>query len=80
MRPTLIAASFAMLACLTPTVGAAGATAARSGPCRLEVLDEAGGALPAFFHRGQSYILGSLGQRYLIRLRNDGPRRVEAVV
>src|SRR6266487_787811 len=54
MRPTLVAASLAALACLTPTPGAAGATATRSGPYRLEVLDEAGGALPAFFHRGQS--------------------------
>jgi hypothetical protein len=80
MRPTLVVASLAALACLTPTAGAAGATAARSGPYRLEVLDETGRALPAFSHRAQSYVLGSLGQRYLIRLRNDGPRRVEVVV
>ena len=80
MRPTLIAAAFAALACLTPAAGEARGPAARSGSYRLEVLDEAGRSLPAFSHEARSYVLGTLGQRYLLRLRNDGPRRVEAVV
>jgi len=80
MRPTLIAAALAALACLTPAAGEARAPAARSGSYQLEVLDEAGRALPAFSHDARSYVLGALGQRYLLRLRNGGPRRVEAVV
>jgi hypothetical protein len=79
MRSTLVA-SLAALACLTPTAGLARGPAARSGPYRLEVLDEAGRPLPSFSHDARSHVLGALGQRYLLRLRNDGSRRVEAVV
>src|SRR6266568_2157190 len=80
MRPTLMAAALAALACLIPAAGEASGPAARSGSYQLEVLDEAGRALPAFARDARSYVLGSLGQRYLLRLRNGGPRRVEAVV
>jgi hypothetical protein len=79
MRSTLVA-SLAALACLAPSAGLAHVPAARSGPYRLEVLDEAGRPLPSFSHDARSYVLGALGQRYLLRLRNDGSRRVEAVV
>jgi hypothetical protein len=83
MRLTLAVASLAALACLTPAPGAARAAptgGAASGPYRLEVVDEAGRALPTFVHRGRHWVLGALGQRYLLRVRNDGPGRVEAVV
>lgn len=80
MHPSLIAASLAALAWLTPTAGLARAPAARSGPFRLEVLDATGRPLPAFSQDGRTYVLGTLGERYLLRVRNDGPRRVEAVV
>src|ERR1700674_4728095 len=67
MRSTFVA-SLAALACLTPTAGLARGPAARSGPYRLEVLDEAGRPLPSFSHDARSYVLGALGQRYLLRL------------
>jgi hypothetical protein len=83
MRAPLALASLAVLACLTPAPGAARPAptgAAAPGPYRLEVVDEAGRPLPTFVHRGRHWVLGALGQRYLLRVRNDGPGRIEAVV
>jgi hypothetical protein len=80
MRLTIVAASLAALACLAPAAGGARTPAARAGPYRLEVVDESGRALPTFAHGGRSYVLGALGQRYLLRVRNDSARRIEAVV
>lgn len=51
----------------------------RSGQYTLEVLVD-GKALHTFRHRGESYVLGALGHRYTLRVRNQTPRRVEAVV
>jgi hypothetical protein len=45
----------------------------------VEAVDEGGRALPTFAHRGRTYVLGSLGQRYLLRFRNGSDRRVEVV-
>ena len=53
---------------------------ARSGPYSLDVVDETGAVLPTFQHRGRMYVLGALGQRYLVRVRNGSGRRVEVVV
>jgi hypothetical protein len=39
-----------------------------------------GVAAPTFSHRGDSYVLGRLGERYTIRVLNRTGRRVEAVV
>ncbi|GEJ58789.1 hypothetical protein [Anaeromyxobacter diazotrophicus] len=80
MHPMTVAAALAALTWLTPTAGLARAPAARSGPFRLEVLDAGGRPLPAFSQGGRTYVLGALGERYLLRVRNGGPRRVEAVV
>ena len=52
----------------------------RSGPYSLDLVDEAGGVLPTFQHRGRTYALGTLGQRYLVRVRNASGRRAEVVV
>jgi hypothetical protein len=46
----------------------------------LEVEDEYGGTLPTYSHRGRTYVMGSQGQRYRIRVRNPTARRVEAVI
>jgi len=79
-RLAIFAASLAALACSAPTAGSALPAAAEAGPYRLEVVDEAGRLLPTFAHEGRTYVLGTLGQRYLLRVRNDGARRVQAVV
>jgi hypothetical protein len=53
---------------------------ARAGSWSLEVVDESGAVLPTFFHRGRAYVLGTLGRRYALRIRNGSPRRAEVVV
>lgn len=46
----------------------------------MHVEDAAGRPLPTFRHHGQTYVLGQQGQRYAVRVRNHGPRRVEVVL
>src|SRR5208283_3755397 len=46
-----------------------------------EVVGDSSAALPSFFSRqGQRFVLGTLGERYRIRIVNPTPARVEAVV
>jgi hypothetical protein len=52
---------------------------ARSGPWSVQLVDERGRSLPTFFHEGRTYVLGARGQRYLLRVQNDSPRRIEVV-
>jgi hypothetical protein len=49
------------------------------GPYTLELVDESGHSLPAFEHRGRTWVLGRLDQRYLLRVRNGSGRRIEVV-
>jgi hypothetical protein len=74
VKPLALALAIAFLA-----LDARAETAHRSGPWSLEVVDEAGNRLPTYAHRGRSYVLGRLGERYLVRVRNDSPRRIEVV-
>lgn len=62
-----------------PLPASARAEPARSGPWSLELVDEGGAVLPTFVERGRAYVLGALGQRYLLRVRNESARRVEVV-
>lgn len=78
MRPVPLAVAVALAAC-SPRVPSAQEVPARSGPYAVEAVDEAGRALPTFEHRGRTYVLGALGQRYLLRFRNGSARRVEVV-
>ena len=76
--PWLLAA----MLCLTlpsPTPARADA-AVRKGEWSFDLVDDQGRSLPAFVHRGGTYVLGAAGQRYRVRVRNDSPRRVEVVV
>ncbi len=52
----------------------------RWGPYAVEIVDERGAQLPTFQHRGQAYVLGELGARYLVRVRNGSGQRAEVVV
>jgi hypothetical protein len=68
------------LACATP--GASDGRLAlndRHPDYELQVLVD-GAPLPTFQHDGETYVLGQLGQRYTLRIRNNSPRRIEAVV
>lgn len=45
-----------------------------------ELIDDNMAALPAFFHNGRKFVMGTMGQRYRIRVTNPTSNRVEAVV
>ncbi|MGH7435550.1 MAG: hypothetical protein ACRENE_07730, partial [Polyangiaceae bacterium] len=52
---------------------------AMAGP-RVEVVDESGSLLAAYYQGGRTFVEGDIGARYLLRIVNPTPRRVEAVV
>jgi hypothetical protein len=64
------------LACATP---AAAQLLHERGGYSVEVLVD-GAPAPTFSHGGESYVLGQLGERYVLRVSNHTGRRVEAVV
>jgi hypothetical protein len=68
-------ALFPQLACAHPRE-----SPARAGPWTLELLDASGAALPTYYHRGRAWVLGTLGERYVVRVRNGSDRRAEVVV
>lgn len=71
----------AIAGCSGPMVPRAGEHAlARRGSFSVELVDEVGRVLPTFTHRGRTYVLGTPGQRYLVRVRNGSPDRAEVVV
>lgn len=47
---------------------------------QMELVDDGLSALQTFSHEGRRYVLGTLGQRYRIRVSNPSAARVEAVV
>jgi hypothetical protein len=75
LAPALAAA---FLACASSPANARWAPPG-SGPYTLELVDESGRSLPAFEHRGRTWVLGRLDQRYLLRVRNGSGRRIEVV-
>jgi hypothetical protein len=52
---------------------------AQSRGYSLELIDENGAALPTFISGRRTYVLGALGKRYSLRLRNTTGQRVEMV-
>ncbi len=45
-----------------------------------ELIDDNLASLPMFFHTGKKFVMGTMGQRYRIRVNNPTSQRVEAVV
>jgi hypothetical protein len=78
MRRPALAFAAALLACASSPARAREGPASR-GPYSMEVVDEHGRGLAAFEHRGRTWVLGRLGERYLLRVRNGSGRRVEVV-
>jgi hypothetical protein len=72
---TAIVTALPAAACARPHAGPA-----RSGPWSVEIVDQHGRVLPTFTHDGRTYVLGTRGDRYQVRVRNGSWRRVEAVV
>lgn len=81
MRLTTVAICAAIIGCSGPVVTRARDVApARWGSYSVQLVDEAGRVLPTFTHRERTYVLGALGQRYFVKVRNDSGARVEVVV
>lgn len=81
---TLLATAFATLVLPTLPVcleGAADAAPLRSqnGTYELQVLSN-GAPAQAYWHAGESYVLGYSGERYTLRIVNNSGQRIEAVV
>jgi hypothetical protein len=51
-----------------------------ASPYSIEILDEMGLPITTYHHRGRAYVLGHSGERYVVRVTNPTPRRVEAVI
>ncbi len=79
MRPIPFAVLAATLVACSPRLVPAQEVPARWGAYSVEAVDESGRSLPTFDHRGRTYVLGALGERYLLRFRNQSSRRVEVV-
>jgi hypothetical protein len=56
-----------------------GPTYLAPAPYSVEIVNEYGVALPTFAGQGRTYVLGTLGQRYLVRVRNRSGQRIEVV-
>ena len=48
-------------------------------PYSVEIVNEYGTPLPTFGTRGRMYVLGTIGQRYLVKVRNQTGQRIEVV-
>ena len=79
MRPLSIALAVSVAACTPRGPAAAQEVPSRWGATRADLVDEAGRVLPTFEHRGRTYVLGALGHRYLLRVRNGSGGRIEVV-
>jgi hypothetical protein len=68
-----------VLACATPSKRAQASLRDQDGPYHVEVLVD-GAPAPTFFHQGETWVMGRMGDRYEIKVENRSDRRVEAVV
>jgi len=69
-----------LAAALAAFAAPAAAAPARSGPWSVRLVDASGRTLPTYQHEGRTYVLGTLGRRYGVLVKNDSPRRIEVVV
>jgi hypothetical protein len=79
MRTSILIAVVTLLGCTSTLRVQASEGGALSGPYSVEIVDEGGSSLPTFQHAGRTYVLGALGQRYLLRVRNRSGQRIEVV-
>ncbi len=52
----------------------------RREPVSVQVVDGMGRSLRTFRHHGQTFVLGSMGQRYAVRIANNTGERLEVVL
>jgi hypothetical protein len=76
----LVGVAAAVVSCATSACSAhAQPLRDAAGAYELEVLLD-GRPAPRFFHAGESYVMGRMGERYTLRIWNRSSRRIEAVV
>ncbi len=63
-----------------PRIALAVSPAKLRAPYDVQVIREGGETLPTYAQRGRYYVQGNAGERYVIRITNPTPNRVEAVV
>src|SRR6516225_7304697 len=79
MRTSIITAVIILVCCFTARFARAAEGPMYARPYSLEILDESGNSLPTFEQPGKAYVLGTLGQRYLVRVVNRTGQRIEVV-
>ena len=71
----------ALLALLLSSAALAGPSLrSAGGGVTLSLEGEHGQTLPTYYHRGATYVLGEMGQRYNVRVSNSTGERVEVVL
>lgn len=78
-RFAVMAMTVGVLACAAPGRRAGAALRDTAAGYAVEVVVN-GVAAPTYQHRGETFVLGTLGERYVLRVHNRTARRVEAVV
>jgi len=78
--PVAHAERLAAPAASAPRIALAMSPAKVRAPYDVQILRETGETLPTYAHRDRFYVQGEAGERYVIRITNPTPRRVEAVV
>lgn len=63
-----------------PRIALAISPAKVRAPYDVQVIRDSGETLPTFAHRDRFYVQGAAGERYIIRIANPTPNRIEAVV
>ena len=63
-----------------PLVPIAVAPEAVRSPYSVQIIADGGGDLDTFFHGGRYYVHGAAGERYIVRVTNPTPQRIEAVI
>ena len=63
-----------------PRIALAISPAKVRAPYDVQVINDGGETLPTFAHRDRFYVQGAAGERYIIRIANPTPNRIEAVV
>jgi hypothetical protein len=76
---SLVLTVLALVSCAAPPRAESQALRTQVSDYELEVLVD-GEPVRTFAHRGQSYLLGLEGARYVLRIHNRSGRRIEAVV
>jgi hypothetical protein len=80
MYARIALSSLFLIACLNDSAEVAAHPRGPNATYSVSVEDENGRELRTFHHRGQTFVLGAYGERYVVRVENRTGRRVEAVV